>query len=227
VSLWQGKPVILKHYLDGDIVNDMPTSLLVRLGGDLAHLHQIPPPSYLPTKLSYGVERYDEVAAYAKESDFYRWLKQTQDYIEGFISDELPKALIHSDIFGDNIIISKGGLIATVMDFEEACYFYRVFDLGMMIVGTCRNNDHFDMKRARALLVGYQQKMSLQANEVRALQAFAVYGATATAFWRFHNFNHVNFCPQQKNSYQAMVMLADEIRALSAEQFIKGLALGS
>ena len=74
---------------------------------------------------------------YAPESTFYKWLKEIQKYIESYISTDLPKALIHSDIFYNNIIVNKDSEKATIMDFEEACYYYRVFDIGMMIVGTC------------------------------------------------------------------------------------------
>jgi homoserine kinase type II len=225
ITLWNSKPVMVKEYLDGDIVDDLSLPLLTSLGEQLAVLHLLPAPDYLPKTLSYGVEKYDEVKIYAPESDFFKWLKETQAYIESFISEELPYAMIHSDIFSDNIIVSKDRKMATIMDFEEATYYYRVFDLGMMIVGTCCDAGRVSLDKAKSLLSGYQKHITLTASEAKALQAFTAYGATATAFWRHQNFNYVNVDETMKDHYQAMQNIAIDVLKIPSDEFKKELAI--
>jgi homoserine kinase type II len=225
ITLWNSKPVMVKEYLDGDIVDDLSLPLLTSLGEQLAVLHLLPAPDYLPKTLSYGVEKYDEVKVYAPESDFFKWLKETQAYIESFISEELPYAMIHSDIFSDNIIVSKDRKMATIMDFEEATYYYRVFDLGMMIVGTCCDAGRVSLDKAKSLLSGYQKHITLTASEAKALQAFTAYGATATAFWRHQNFNYVNVDETMKDHYQAMQNIAIDVLKIPSDEFKKELAI--
>ena len=220
-SVWKNKAVILKEFLEGDIMEDLSGNMLFSLGEQLAKLHQIKAPDYLPKTVSYGLERFDEVKMYAPESSFYAWLKNTQEYIEFYINDSLPKALIHSDIFYNNIIVSPDKKNATIMDFEEACYYYRVFDIGMMIIGTCNDGSSVNHSKVTSLLKGYQKQNQLLEIEKEALQAFAIYGATATAFWRHQNFNHVNFNSEKKDSYLEMKNLADNLMNIPKKEFKK------
>jgi homoserine kinase type II len=218
-TVWNAKPVMLKEFIEGDIIEDLPEDLLIYLGKELAQLHLIKVPDYLPKTVAYGLERFDEVQVYAPDAEFYKWLKSTQHYIENYIDTALPKALIHSDIFYNNIIADSDGKLATIMDFEEACYYYRVFDIGMMIIGTCRNNDTINSSKIASLLEGYQQEIKLLDIEKKALKAFTVYAATATAFWRHQNFNYVNVIPEKKEHYLEMKQLAESTMNLPDNYF--------
>jgi len=214
-TLWNDKPVILKEFIEGTIIQDFSEDLLLYLGRELAKLHQVNVPDYVPRTLNYGsIERFDEVKVYAPNSSFYRWLKNTQCYIEDYISPELPKSLIHSDIFYSNVIVSEDRKVATIMDFEEACYYYRVFDIGMMIVGICFEGETINQKKMKSLLEGYKQENKLLEIEINSLKAFTVYAATATAFWRHQNFNYVNVDATLKDHYLEMKNLADTIMNL-------------
>jgi len=216
-AVFEGKPILLKSFIEGRIEKDLSPELLVSLGQQLARLHQIPAPDYLPQSLSSGIEAFDEVKLYAPESEFYVWLKEIRTYIEVFLEEDMPKALIHSDIFFNNIIIQPNGKEGTIMDFEEATYYYRVFDIGMMLVGSCSEGTHLNPLKMQSLLQGYQQISPLSSAEKKALQAFTVYGAAATAFWRHQNFNFVHVIPEMKEHYRAMKDLADSVRGMKAE----------
>lgn len=219
ISVWEDKPIILKEFIEGDILEDLPATLLVDLGSDLARLHQIATPEYLPHAVSYGLERFDEVQVYAPHSSFYQWLKKTQQYIEDYINPNLPKSLIHSDIFYNNIIVDSVNRKATIMDYEEACHYFRVFDVGMMIIGTCGQGLEVNLEKAAHIITGYQQQIQLQDREKAALQAFTVYAATATAFWRHQNFNYVQVDPSMKEHHRAIQELADAVRRIPEETF--------
>lgn len=217
------KPVMLKRYIEGDIIEDLDENILMYLGKQLSALHLINPPNYLPKSLSYGIDKFDGLQKVAADSSFYIWLKKTQSYLLKHINSDLPKALIHSDIFYNNIIVNQENQYATIMDFEEACYYYRIFDIGMMIIGTCRSKDNIniDIQKASMLLSGYQDNIKLLTAETKSLKAFTAYAAAATGFWRFKNFNYVNVIPEMKNHYLEMQLLADNIMKLPDEIFIK------
>ena len=225
ITSWHNKPIMIKEFLHGAISHDLSANLLTDLGAELAKLHTLSAPDYLPQTVSYGIERFDEVKVYAAESCFYAWLKETKVYIEKSMSSNLPKSLIHSDIFCDNIIISKDGKTATIMDFEEVSYYYRIFDIGMMIIGTCRSDGALSLEKAKYLLKGYQQNIKLQSSEVKALQAFTTYGAAAIAFWRHQNFNYVNIDTTMKDHYLTMKNLADDVMGISHAQFQRSLGI--
>jgi homoserine kinase type II len=218
-DVWNQKPVLLKEFIAGDVIEDLSENLLTYLGGELAKLHGIEPPDYLPNGVSYGMEHFDDVKVYAPDSPFYTWLKLLQKHMEGLISSELPKALVHGDIFFNNVIVSKDGERATIMDFEDACQYYRIFDIGMMLIGTCSEGESLSLHKAGHILKGYQQKIKLLDIEINALQAFTAYGAAATAFWRHQNFNYVHVDASMKDHYLALKNLADNVMNIPSEQF--------
>lgn len=220
VTIWQDKPIMLKKYLHGKVIQDLPAHLLTKIGQELGKLHQIEAPDYLPKKVSYGLEHFAEVARYAPDSPFQNWLNEVKKAVEKHVQN-LPKALIHSDIFYSNVIISEDGQQATIMDFEEACYYYRVFDIGMVIVGLCGENERINLEKARCLLDGYQTENKLHPAELIALKTFTRYAAAATAFWRHRHYHFIEPDEAMHGHYLAMKRTADFVDGLEEDCFFK------
>jgi len=188
---WHGKPVLLKTYLAGVVHNPLHPGEHEPLGRALGRLHQVPPPDFLPTTLNYGWQTFRPMrAAFAKDHPFLGWLEDFADYLQPFLTEDLPRALVHGDVFADNVVIDpvRGPLI---MDFEEATVYYRLFDVGMTIVGACRTDGQFNREAQAGLVRGYREVISLTHAEERALPAFVNYAAAAMASWRFWQFNVV------------------------------------
>lgn len=218
-ALWNDKPIMLKSYIHGQITNNIPTHLLELCGQRLAQLHRIPAPDYIPTDLCFGLNQFPEVALYAPDSEFHIWLKGITKLVNNHLSPDLPKALIHGDIFFSNVIISNDVTEATIMDFEEACYYYRIFDIGMMIVGLSSIGHSVDLKKAAVILRGYQSETTLSDLEKESLQAFTVYAAAATAFWRHRQFNYIHVDEDQKDRYMEMRDVAEGVLELGDKGF--------
>jgi homoserine kinase type II len=98
-----------------------------------------------------------------------------------------------------------------IIDFEEACHYYRGFDLGMVIVGACRNRQGISFQKARQFLHGYQNDITLESVERECLKVFAVYAAVATSFWRFRQYHLLRPEPRLYDMYVEMQTLADTI----------------
>ena len=217
---WKEKPVLLKKYLYGQVIKNFSDLQLRSLGRQMGKLHQISTPAYLPQELNYGLLHFQEVENYAPKAPFHSWLLEVKAFIQKHSSPLLPKALIHSDLFYSNVIISDDGIQTTIMDFEEACHYYRVFDLGMMIVGLCSEKEIIDLEKARQLLRGYREEVQLLEIEVNSLKTFTIYAAAATAFWRHKHFNFVKPEAAMSNHYLQMKNIADHLRSLHDDCFI-------
>jgi homoserine kinase type II len=220
VSTWNGKPIMLKDFLDGEIIENLSNKVLLSIGVKMGELHQIAAPDYLPKGLSYGQEYFHEASQYAPNSSFTSWLETIHEYIKPYFNENLPKALIHSDIFYSNVIVNENSQSACIMDFEEAANYYRIFDIGMTIVGLCSENEKLNLEKMGYLLKGYRHIIELQEAEKNALQAFAVYAAAAMAFWRHRNFNHTNPDPEMFDHYLGLKVIADDARKLPVEAFL-------
>jgi homoserine kinase type II len=221
ISKWNGKPVMFKHFLSGHILNDFSYALLEKVGIEMGKLHQIRPPEEIQRILGYGVTHFHEVSTYAKGSDFEIWLNEIKDYILPYMSTHLPKTLIHSDIFYSNIVVSIDRKSVCIMDFEEAADYFRVFDIGMTLVGLCSDSQKMNLAKASALMSGYQKKIKLLEIEKKVLQAFTVYAAASMTFWRHRNFHHINPNPKMYDHYLELKAIADCVKEISASDFDK------
>jgi len=210
VLLHDEKPVMMKRYVDGDVTSNLAGNLLVQLGEELARLHEIPAPSYVPQSFPYGRRCFPEVINSNLDHAYIDWLSEKNSFLQKRIPKHLPMALIHGDIFCDNII-GQGDQLIAIIDFEEACHYYRSFDLGMVIVGTCRDCHGISFKKAGRLMQGYQKASTLQSVERESLKVFAVYAAVATSFWRFRQYHLLRPEPRLYDKHVEMQALADTI----------------
>jgi len=204
------KPVMLKYHVEGNVATNLTDDLLVQLGEEMARLHTIDAPSYLPRSFPYGRSCFREVLNSNLDHDYLAWLSEKNSYLQEQIPNNLPIALIHGDVFCDNLIV-QGKRLMAIIDFEEACHYYRNFDLGMAIVGACRNRRGISFSKVRKFLQGYQSDMTLELVERESLKAFAVYAAVATSFWRFRQYHLLRPEPEFQDKHVEMQTLADTI----------------
>ena len=220
VILHDQKPVMLKHHVDGDITANLTGNLLVQLGEEMARLHEIPAPSYLPKSFPYGRSYFPEVIDSNLDRAYIDWLSEKNRFLQKRIPQNLPKTLIHGDIFFDNLIV-QGDQLMAIIDFEEACHYYRSFDLGMVIVGACRDRQGICFEKASRFIRGYENNVTLQSVERETLKVFAVYAAVATSFWRFRQYHVRRPEPQFYDKHVEMQTLADTISEYPNSSFME------
>jgi homoserine kinase type II len=221
ITLWKGRPIMIKKFIDGKILKDLPHHLIELIGRELGKLHKIEAPEYLSKQVGYGKEQFVNVEKYAANSLFDIWLKEKLKYVSPYFSSNLPKALIHSDVFCDNVIISEDESSVIIIDFEDSAYYYRVFDIGMMIIGICGEEKTVNFEKVRYILKGYRQEIQLLDIELNALQAFTVYAGAAMTFWRHLNFNYTKPDSKLSNHYLGLQVLTDYIEEQPADCFLK------
>jgi len=219
--LWQGKPIMIKEFIEGKTLKDLPHHIIELIGRELGKLHKIEAPEYLPKQIGYGKEQFVNVDKYAANSLFDIWLKEKLKYLSPYFSSSLPKALIHSDVFCDNVIINEDESSVVIFDFEDSAYYYQVFDIGMMIIGICGEGETVNFEKAKYLLKGYQKEIELLAIELNALQAFTVYAGAAMTFWRHINFNYTKPDAKMANHYKGLQVLTDYVEKQPDDCFLK------
>ena len=221
VSFFQDKPILLKGFLEGDVQENLNLEILNQLGKSLGLLNKIPSLPDLPKQFPYGQHCFHEVTTLEWDHPFIPWLADRHSYIKSHLDPQLPLSLIHGDVFDNNVIVSPDGT-PIIMDFEEACYYYRVFEIGMAIIGLCCYNGQVVLSKVHALLKGYQQVNQLSPLELESVKAFTVYAATATAFWRFRQFNIDAPTDHLRDHYKGMQRLADQVFDMDDRALIGG-----
>jgi homoserine kinase type II len=206
-----GKPLLLKSYLSGQVTDPLPLETIYPLGQAMARLHQVPIPEFLPDQPAYGRQTFAAMRQnFGRPHLFLDWLKEIEGYLKDHLPEDLPRALIHADIFADNVILTPDhGPV--IMDFEEATNYYRVFDLGMAMVGTCYPEGVLNAKAREELLRGYESVTPLNEAETKAIVPATIYAAAAMASWRFWQFNIVQPEVGKQAHYRALQKIADDL----------------
>jgi len=217
---FQGKPVLLKPYIHGNVIQNLNRPMIRQVGKALGKLHEIPSPNNLDKIHSYGLEIFSKCFEKSIDPIYEKWLVEKHNWLKKEIPPSLPKGLIHGDLFYDNVLFEKNKFKA-IIDFEEACHYYKVFDLGMAALGLCTINFKIDLKKVRALIEGYQKIRILETEEKETLQLMIDYAATATSFWRFWKYNIELPMKNKSKKHMEMVRISHHVNSISPTEFQK------
>jgi homoserine kinase type II len=88
----------------------------------------------------------------------------------------LPRGLVHSDLFRDNVVWDEAGGIAALLDFESACEGTYAYDLMVTVLAWCVGDD-LEPALATAMRQGYESVRPLTDAESQGLHAEASFGA--------------------------------------------------
>jgi homoserine kinase type II len=222
VTRWRGKPMLLKHFIPGRVVENLDSGMLAHVGAAVAQLHAIPAPEFLPTNHPYGFETFSFLLDKEIDIDYEAWLAERMTSLTRTIKLDLPRGLIHGDVFYDNILF-EGQNLTAIIDFEEACYDFNVFDLGMAIVGTCLNVGEINLAKTSALVQGYQNHRVLTYLEKETLKSFVEYAAIATSSWRFWKYNIDTPLESLGGKHWEMVAIAERVNAFPNQEFVRAV----
>ena len=224
ITAYRAKPVMLKAYITGQVRRNLTESMLIQVGASLARLHQVPAPDFLPTAHPYGRQEFSAVIGRNVDPQYESWLADRSAYLERCIPRGLPSGLIHGDLFYDNVLFEEERLKA-IIDFEEACRYYKGFDLGMAILGLCAAGGTVALDKVRALATGYQQVRMLEEIEKEALQLLVEYAAIATSYWRFWKYHIHTPMAEKADKHWQMVRLAEGVSAIPKASFLTAVCI--
>ena len=224
ITAFNKKPVLLKKYLSGYVLTEASLKNYREIGAGLAKLHLIPVPKFLRKQFFFDNPLYVEVIGKNIDIKYERWLEKRLEHFDKNLPENLPKGLIHSDLFLDNVLF-KNGHFKTILDFEDAGHYYFVFDLGTTIVGSCFDGEQLNFKKAKALLKGYQTVRKLKKKEIKALQIYTEYAGVMWSSWRIWKYHIKEPGHERAGSHRTMMRMAKSVQKMKKKKFFKRLGL--
>ena len=155
------------------------------------------------------------------EDPVYRqYLQETLPQLPRHDEPSLPWAVLHTDVFPDNVLFDDDRDRATLVDFEEVCAGPRVLDLAVALVGCCRRcattspSDTkntaagLDADQTRRFVAAYRAALNvpMQDSEASALVAFVRLACVNLGAWRYRHFN-IALGQKEHRGYLEMVHL--------------------
>ena len=190
----------------------------------IAKLHKIQVFDSIPDVYPYGLTYFTEVTTSSSSHPYIDWLNQKSQFFKEHLPNDLPRGLVHGDIFIDNLVEGIQGKL-TIIDFAEVSHSPFIFDIGMALTGVCSEKKTISLRKAKALIKGYQQEREFNKMEKNSIKLFTIYAATATSAWRFQQFNVLFPTLNKFNRYQQMVDIADSLFQIKNSVFMKKVGL--
>jgi len=131
---------------------------------------------------------------------------------------DLPRGLVHGDLFRDNILWNEAGEIATLLDFESASKGAFAFDLMVTVLAWCVG-DTLDAELARAMVAGYQSVRLLTRAEHEGLHAESRFAALRFSITRITDYamRGDDVGPRAMKDYRRFIMRHDTLEQMGQE----------
>lgn len=211
IVMKDGLPWTILPFVDGNWLGNDYESLF-SLGVIQAKMHLVKPPENLKSDFSMGVKLFEKlfIIADAKNdwNDFLIELKSSKSLLLNL--EELPRGIIHGDLFPDNVIGYNNRAIS-ILDFEEVCNDILAFDLVMTFVGFGWENGEPIGERWNAILDGYQSIRKLSEEEISALPDLHKLATLSIAAWRYWQFKINMPGTEHENRYLEMTSRLDKM----------------
>jgi homoserine kinase type II len=167
-----GKILTVSKYLDGVElpVESLGITHLNTLGNTLANLHLLGRAYKKGIENRFGFNRIVTVYREARRQlpahlkHIVRVLDDEFSYLENYLDNNLPKGIIHGDLFSDNVKF-KGNRLVGVLDFEAACRGKLIYDLATAVNALCFIEGRYRIERFEALISGYESLRPLSLPE--------------------------------------------------------------
>ena len=133
-----------------------------------------------------GLRHALEAASVSKHSALGQRLEEAVLWMQQLPRSSKVYGLIHADLGALNLFIGEDDSIG-IIDFDDCCYHWFIFDLAIVIFSMAGRFDHKtaqeEEKWLTALLEGYQTVRSLSKNEIDFIPKFIDFACLRLFFW--------------------------------------------
>lgn len=188
-----GKPAALVSCLSGRSLEGTDEAHCAEVGKVLAHMHLAGQSFPVSMENPRGPHWWKTTAMTVLpflDAEQRTLLEHELIFQESLRHLELPRGVIHADLFRDNVLFD-GDRLTGLIDFYYACNDVLAYDIAIAVNDWCVVADgSLDAARTRALLASYHSQRPLTAAEKQAWPALL--RAAALRFWlsRLYDLHH-------------------------------------
>lgn len=184
VQLLKNKPAVIFPKLPGVHPNFITPGHCASIGEVLAHLHELSLASDIqqqgPRNLNWFLALIENLKPRMTMADKHLMKKALESQGRAFHTD-LPKGMVHGDLFPDNTLF-EGSNLTGLVDFFSGGTAPLVYDLAVSINAWCSNEaGALCQRRFQSFVDAYIGRRSPTARELQSLQDALIFAASR--FW--------------------------------------------
>ena len=194
----KNKSACIVSFLEGKDKKLLSTNDCFAVGKSIARMHQITKKIKLNRKNSMGISKLNALLNSIKfkseqSSKLKVFLKNNLKNIKRKWPKNLPKGIIHGDLFVDNIFFKKNKL-SGIIDFYFAANDFFMYEIAICINALCFDNKNkkflMNQKKIKSLIKGYQSVRKISLQEKNSLNVLCRGAAIRYLLTRLYDFSN-------------------------------------
>lgn len=170
-----GRPATIITFLEGMSVRKRDREQCYQVGQTLAEFHVKGQDFTLTRDNTLGLKDWrplfekSGIKANDVQAGLYDFIAQELTHLEQNYPKNLPRGVIHADLFPDNVFFLEGKL-SGIIDFYFACNDFLAYDLSILLnAWVFEGANDYNYAKGAAMIAGYQSVRKLTEEELAAL----------------------------------------------------------
>ena len=193
INKLKDKNAVIITFLEGENLNNVMPAHCHELGLKIAQFTNITKNLNLSRPNSVGYKTWVSIYENFKNIDnesyqeYFQILSNELIFLKNNWPINLPTAIIHADLFIDNILFIKNK-ISGIIDFYFSCNDFIAYELALTINAWCFNDDlTFNYKNYNSLMMGFENISSLNIEEKASMNVLLRGAAVRILVTRLHD----------------------------------------
>ena len=222
ISSFENKKFMIASYLEGKSKNNLSPAECKIVGREAGRLHELTKNFTFKRRNNLSVESWRKIFDQVKDKcskihpDLPKLIEGNLIDIEKDWPNNLPRGIIHADLFSDNIFFKKNKFSGFI-DFYFSCNDFYAFEIAICFNALCfegiKKNLSFNVTKAKNFIEGYNEIRKISEEEKKSIKVLSQ--GAALRFLLTRVFDYINIVDN------AVVKIKDPIEYLKRLEFHK------
>ena len=182
ITNFEGKKLMIVSFLEGQAKENLSPANCKSIGSEVAKMHKLTKSLKLNRQNDLSINSWRSLFNSVKDrcenihKDLPRLIEENLNDVEKNWPKNLPKGIIHADLFHDNIFFIKDKF-SGVIDFYFSCEDFFAFEIAICFNALCfdgqKRNLSFNVTKAKNLIDGYSSIRKLSEDELNSIKVLS------------------------------------------------------
>ena len=182
ISVYKNKSLMIVSFLEGKAKKVLSPNNCRSLGHEVARMHLITKNFKIQRQNDLSIKSWRKIFEQVKEKcidihkDLPKLIESNLTDVEKNWPTNLPKGIIHADLFNDNIFF-KNEKFNGIIDFYFSCNDFYALEIAICFNALCfdgsKDNLSFNVTKAKNFMDGYSQLRKLNDSEKKSIKVLS------------------------------------------------------
>jgi len=182
ITDFNGKKLMIVSFLEGKAKENLSPTNCKAIGSEVAKMHELTKNFNFSRQNDLSVNSWRKLFESVKDNctkihkDLPKLIKENLDDVEKNWPNNLPKGIIHADLFHDNIFFIQDKF-SGVIDFYFSCKDFFAFEIAICFNALCfdgiKSNLSFNVTKAKNFIDGYTSVRRLTDEELNSIKVLS------------------------------------------------------